>query len=259
MAEPVETTVNVGGVDVTVLRGGTGKPLLMLHDELGYPGWMPWNDELAKNYEFIIPLQPAYGKTPKVDWIMSYRDLGGFYAQMLRAMNVSGAVGMGFSGGAFAAAEMLAADPDVFSKVVLTGPMGLRPTEGEITDFLALTIRTHLRATVANWETPLFGKIYGGEMTPEQFEMFEDARTETSRIGWEPFMFNPSLPHLLGGITTPTLLVWGTADTYTPYGCIEAYRKAIPHAEVAEIEGAGHRPEIENTDKFVAAVTKFLG
>ena len=31
-------------------------------------------------------------------------------------------------------------------------------------------------------------------MTPEQFELFEDARAETARLGWEPFMFNPSLP-----------------------------------------------------------------
>jgi hypothetical protein len=26
-------------------------------------------------------------------------------------------------------------------------------------------------------------KIYGGEMTPDQFEAFEDARSETARIG----------------------------------------------------------------------------
>ena len=31
-------------------------------------------------------------------------------------------------------------------------------------------------------------------MTPAQYEAFEDARTETSRLGWEPYMHNPSLP-----------------------------------------------------------------
>jgi hypothetical protein len=34
-------------------------------------------------------------------------------------------------------------------------------------------------------------------MTPEQFEAFEDARAETARLGWEPYMHNPSLPYLL--------------------------------------------------------------
>ena len=34
-------------------------------------------------------------------------------------------------------------------------------------------------------------------MTVEQFERLEDARAETARLGWEPFMFNPSLRHHL--------------------------------------------------------------
>ena len=143
--------------------------------------------------------------------------------------------------------------------MVLVGPMGLKPAEDEITDFFALTIRRHLRATVADPDrTPEFAKIYGGEMTPEQFEAFEDARAETARIGWEPFMFNPSLPYLLRGVKTPTLLVAGTSDELVPRGCIDAYRKAISGAQVAEIKGAGHRPEIENEAEFVQAVKKFL-
>ena len=79
-----------------------------------------------------------------------------------------------------------------------------------------------------------------------------------ARIGWEPFMFNPSLPYLLRGVKTPTLLVAGTRDEFVPRGCIDAYRKAISGAQVAEIKGAGHRPEIENEAEFVQAVKKFL-
>ena len=56
----------------------------MFHDELGFPGWMGWNDRLAAAYELIVPMQPGYGRTPRVDWIRSYRDLGGFYARMVR-------------------------------------------------------------------------------------------------------------------------------------------------------------------------------
>ena len=36
--------VGVGDTPVTVLRAGEGPPLLILHDELGYPGWMQWNE-----------------------------------------------------------------------------------------------------------------------------------------------------------------------------------------------------------------------
>ena len=80
-------------------------------------------------------------------------------------------------------------------------------------DIFPITMRTHLRATVADPHgTPEFLKLYGGEMTPEQFEAFEDARAESARIGWEPYMHNPALPYLLRGTKTPTLLVWGTKD-----------------------------------------------
>ena len=136
---------------------------------------------------------------------------------------------IGFSAGGYIAAEMLAADQRIFSKAVLVAPMGIRPEQGEIFDIFPITIRTHLRATVADpFKTPEFAKLYGGEMTAEQFEAFEDARAEAARIGWEPYMHNPSLPHLLHGTKTPTLLVWGTADHVVPRGCIDAYKKAIP-------------------------------
>jgi pimeloyl-ACP methyl ester carboxylesterase len=44
-----------------------------------------------------------------------------------------------------------------------------------------------------------------------------------------------------------------------PRGCIDAYRAAIPEAQVVEIAGAGHRPEIENVAEFDRAIRKFLG
>src|SRR4030095_2550856 len=117
---------------------------------------------------------------------------------------------IGFSAGGFIAAEMAASDPKIFSHVILVAPMGLKPTTGEIMDIFPLTIRSYLRSTVADPASPEFGKIYGGEMTPEQFEAFEDARAETARIGWEPYMHNPSLPYLLQSAKNlPTLLVWG--------------------------------------------------
>jgi pimeloyl-ACP methyl ester carboxylesterase len=259
VANWTETTANIAGTDLVLIRGGRGKPLLMLHDELGYPGWMSWNEALAAEHELIIPLQPGFGKTPRLDWIRNYRDLGGFYAQVVRELNLDPIDVIGFSAGGFIAAEMAAADPKMFSHMVLVAPMGLKPTEGEITDIFPLTVRSYLRRTVADPGAPEFGKIYGGEMTPEQFEAFEDARTETARIGWEPYMHNPSLGYLLQGVKhLPTLLVWGTKDAIVPKGCIQAYQNAIKGARVVEIANVGHRPEIENSQEFVRAVSAFL-
>jgi pimeloyl-ACP methyl ester carboxylesterase len=254
-----EEKLNVAGAELTMVKGGAGKPLLILHDELGYPGWMTWNETFAHDRTLLIPLQPGYAKTSKLDWIMDYRDLAGFYSQVLREMKLDPIDVVGFSAGGFIAAEMAAADPRIFSKMVLVAPMGIKPAQGEIMDIFPITMRTHLRATVADpFNTPEFTKLYGGEMTPEQFEAFEEARAESARIGWEPYMHNPSLPHLLRGTKTPTLLVWGTADKVVPRGCIDAYKQAIPDAQIALINNVGHRPEIENSAEFERVVTKFL-
>lgn len=259
MANWTEETVKVAGTELVLVRGGSGRPLLMLHDELGYPGWVSWNDALAEKWEFIIPLQPGFGQSPRLDWIRSYRDLGGFYARVLREMNLAPIDVIAFSAGGYIAAEMAASDPNIFSRMILSAPMGLKPTEGEIFDFLAVTIRTCLMQTVSNPEAPDFAKLYGGDMTPEQFELFEDARSETARLGWEPFMYNPSLGHLLEGVThLPTLLVWGEEDAVVPRGCIDAYQNAIPSAQVVTIPQVGHRPEVEDPETFIQVVKAFL-
>ena len=72
-----EETIDVAGVRLAMVKGGSGKPLVIFHDELGYPGWMTWNESLAHEHELYIPLQPGFGKTPRLDWVRTYRDLAG--------------------------------------------------------------------------------------------------------------------------------------------------------------------------------------
>ena len=82
MIKSAEETLNVAGEKLVVVRGGSGKPLLIFHDELGYPGWMTWNETMAHERALLIPLQPGFGKTPKIEWVRTYRDLAGFYSQV---------------------------------------------------------------------------------------------------------------------------------------------------------------------------------
>ena len=118
MINQTEETHKVAGAELVMVKGGSGKPLLILHDELGYPGWMTWNESFAHERTLLIPLQPGYGKTPKLDWVRTFRDLGGFYSQVLREMKLDPIDVIGFSAGGFIAAEMAAADPRIFSKMV---------------------------------------------------------------------------------------------------------------------------------------------
>ena len=72
-------------------------------------------------------------------------------------------------------------------------------------------------------------------------------------------MHDRSLPQRLAGVHgVETLIVWGDADQVVPRGCAEAYAAALPAARLETIPGAGHRPEIEDRERFVALVGEFL-
>lgn len=258
VAEAVlEERIEIDATPFVLLKGGEGTPLLILHDELGFPGWMEWNDALAGARAQIIPLQPGFGRSAPLPWVKDYRDLAAYYARLVRQLGAPVDV-IGFSAGAYLGAEMAVLDPGLFRKLILVGPLGVKPTEGEIFDFLAVTARTHVAATVSKRDAPEFAKIYGGEMGPEQFKLFEAARAETSRLGWKPFMYDPALPALLKGVSNPTLLIRGDEDIVCPQSCVDVYASSLPNAQVSIMKKVGHRPEIEDSKAFVSLVQTFL-
>ena len=74
-----------------------------------------------------------------------------------------------------------------------------------------------------------------------------------SSLFFEPF----GLPHLLRGISIPSLVVWSSADAIVPRSCAEAYRDALG-GHYAEIPG-GHMAEYEAPDALAALVEELLG
>ncbi len=255
-----ESTVNVGGTGVALLRSGSGRTVLVLHEELGHPGWLSWHRALAGDHSLLLPVHPGFGALPRADWVAGVRDLAGFYARMLRHMALGPVDVIGFSLGGWIAAEMAAADAGQFRSMTLVAPGGVRPPQGEILDLFIVTGRAYLDASVHDASaTPEFASLYGGEATPEQFEAWEDARAESARLAWKPYMHNPSLPHLLEGVEgLPTLIVWGREDGIIPVSAGEAYARAITGSELLVLDGCGHRPEIEQASSFVSSLRAFL-
>ncbi len=255
-----EEKVHVAGADLTFVKGGKGKPLLVLHEELGYPGWLQWHSELARDHEVLIPLQPGFAKTERIDWIANIRDLAGFYGRVIRELKLTPVDVIGFSTGGWIAAEMAAQNFQQLHRMALVAAAGIRPPTGEIMDIFTVTARAYLASTVLDpGNTPEFGKLYGGERTPEQFEAFEDARSEIARLAWEPYFFGNSLPKLLEGVSgLPTLIIWGRQDPVIPLSAGEAYNKAIAGSRLAVLDQCGHRPEIEKGAEFVKLVREFF-
>jgi len=254
-----EEVWQAGADKVTVREGGSGKRLLVLHEELGSPGWIRWNEALGRERKLLTPIHPGFGGTARIDWIANVRDLAGLYARMLREQKLAPIEVIGFSLGGWIAAEMAANDPSLFSSMVLVAPVGIRPPEGEIRDLFREPALAYLRRSVADESTSEFAALYGGGDTPEQYEAFEDARAETARLAWQPYMYNPSLPHLLEAAgNVPALIVWGRQDAIVPFSAAAVFQRALKRSKLAAFDKCGHRPEVEACDQFVKTVTDFL-
>jgi len=253
--------IELGTLHLQAVTAGSGRPLLVLHDEMGYPGWMGWQRALAETHTLTIPLAPGFGRAPRIEWLSSVRDLACVYARLVRRLGLAPVDVIGFSFGGWVAAEMLANDAALFRRLVLVAPLGIKPDEGVILDAFQLTHRAQLEATVRDPEgTPEFAELYGGVASPEQVEAFDDARAESARLAWQPYMHNPSLPYLLEGLgaRVPTLIIAGEDDSVVPQSAMASYRRALGTADLAVLPRCGHRPEIESRADFLALVQKFL-
>ncbi|MDG2112304.1 MAG: alpha/beta fold hydrolase, partial [Actinomycetota bacterium] len=62
----------------------------------------------------------------------------------------------------------------------------------------------------------------------------------------------------LGGITTPTLVVYGDQDGVTPPSLSKQLAEGIPGAELVEIADAGHLANQERPEQFNDVVYEFL-
>jgi len=256
-AEWREHTVALGALKLRMMRGGAGRPVLVLHHDIGTPDTLPFYAALAARFDVIVPNHPGFGeKSERAAWLRHPRDLAALYQWLLAELGVEGAslVGLGFGG--WIAAEMASQAPRAFKKLVLVGAMGLKPEHGVIADQALVSYIDYVRLGFSDQAT--FDRLFGAEPETSRLEHWDLNREMSFRIAWKPYMYNPTLPHLLGGIATPALVVWGRDDRIVPLECGERYAKALPRARLEIVERAGHFVEMETPDELARLVIAFV-
>ena len=249
-------TVPIAGAALHVARAGSGTPLLLLHHDIGTLDRLPFYDALAQQFTVLIPSHPGYDKSERPAWMRNVRDVAVVHQWLLGQLGLTDVsiVGLGFGG--WIAAEMATMAPRAFKRLVLVGAMGIKPERGEIADQALVSYIDYVRLGFS--DQSVFDRLYGAETPVKTLEQWDLNREMTFRIAWKPYMYNASLPHLLGGVTTPTLVVWGRKDRVVPLECGERYVKALPQARLSVIEGAGHFVEMEKPDELSKVVGGFL-
>jgi pimeloyl-ACP methyl ester carboxylesterase len=255
-----EAFVEAAGLRIQLRRGGRGAPLLILHGELGVPAWLRAYTLLARHFTVYVPSLPGFGRSERPDWIVGVRDLAAWVTWFVRDLGLPCPLPViGSSLGGWVAAEIATMNAALFTKMVLVGAAGLPPDEGHVWDYFVHGSQEAFAQ--AFWEpakAPEYAEHYGRPWTPEEELQAEQNRQMAARLLWKPYMRSHTLPALLRGVATPTLVVWGREDAVIPLSVGQRYARAIPGATAKVLDRCGHMPEMEQPEAFVEAVLDFL-
>ena len=147
--------------------------------------------------------------------------------------------------------------PADLSKLVLVGAMGIKPPQGDILDLAITGYMDYARAGFHDQNA--FDKVYGAEPSIDQLEMWDVCREMSFRIAWKPYMYSQTLPHLLGAVKVPSLVVWGDDDKVVPISAGRRYLGALPDARLEIVKACGHCVDMEQPDTLAKLVTNFIG
>jgi pimeloyl-ACP methyl ester carboxylesterase len=250
-----ESVVEVAGAKLHVARAGTGRPVLVLHHDIGSPDRLAFYDDLADRFDVLVPHHPGFGKSERPQWLRSVRDVAVIYQWLLSDLGVERAslIGLGFGG--WIAAEMATMAPRDFHRLVLVGAMGLKPPDGDIFDQAIVSYIDYARAGFHDQQA--FVRIYG-DVSTDQLVEWDLCREMSFRIAWKPYMYNQTLPQLLGGVRATALVVWGDDDQIVPRSAGERYAALLPNASFEMVRAAGHCVEMEQPDQLARLVGAFI-
>ena len=108
-----------------MMRGGAGRPLLILHGAGGMGSWAPYMADLATRHDVIVPEHPGFGASDTPDWLDTIPDLANFYLDVLDQLDLQNVDLVGFSIGGWIAAELAARNTRRLASLTLVAAAGI--------------------------------------------------------------------------------------------------------------------------------------
>jgi len=251
-----DVSVKVRDVSVRVHRAGRGPTVLFLHGAGGYAQWLPFFDTLADGYELLVPEHPGYGLSDDPPFIRNVPDMAMFYLDFIETLGLDRIHLIGHSLGGWIAAEMLIRDRARCASLTLLAPAGIR-VEGVPTGDLFIWAPDETARNL--FHNQRFAEIMLALQPSEaQMDIILKNRFTTTKLGWQPRLFNPDLEKWLHRIKLPSLIVWGAQDKVIPAAYAAKWQDRLPDPRLLMLDECGHIPQIEKADAVAREVRDFL-
>ena len=257
-----EETVAVwqGRVRMRALVDGAGPPLVYFHGPFGLT-WDPFLAELARSFTVYAPEHPgtAPGAHDDIYHLDTLWDLVLCYDELLTALKIDEAVLLGHSFGGMVACEVAATYPRRARKLALIAPLGFWRDTERVVNWMMLSPAELPRHVFSDPGSAAAGHLMGPSEPPEAAA---EARVRlmwamgaTGKFIWP--LPDKGLKKRIHRVSAPTLLIWGKEDRLVPAVYADEFTSRLPAARVQTVDGAGHAPQLERSERVARMIREF--
>ncbi len=242
--------------------GGSGKPLVLIHGELGdsQQHWSPVFEALAQHFQILAPDLPGFGVSAPLP-MPSYQNYLNWLQLLLDMLNIGGPLWlMGHSFGAVLSRLFSAENTEYVARLVLIDGGDEFHAPGCLRPLIRLPVLAnpiiHLLSQRASFENGLKRAIADEKMLTPEFV----ANAQAASPGFVAALRQVALttPPTLRTPTCPTLVIWGEQDRLSSVESGRQVAAEINGAKFAIVPRAAHMPQVEQPEAFLQVARPFL-
>lgn len=236
---------------------GCGDPVLLLHGWGGNLEHFSWLQKLLKNQFTIYTVDlPGFGLSSPPKKIWGSTEYANLIATFINSTKIVSPILIGHSFGGKIIIKLVTSNLIKAKKIVLISSAGVRLKKSFKINLMIYSFK-FLKNLV---QLPIIKNIFGSK-----FELYRKKFGSNDYRNANGIMrailvnsINEDLTALLPHIEAPTLLLWGDMDPSTPIRAGHIMKQLIPRSELKIFPGSGHFPFLDNYEKVIIELKKFL-
>jgi len=264
-----ERRLTLNGFATSVLEGGEGAPVVLLHGPGAYGAqWINTIPALVRTHRVIAPDLPGHGASEFFDGAPTPQRVAGWLDDLIECTCAKPPVLVGHTLGGAIAARFAADGSRLLAALVLVDTLGLaafRPAPA-----FGAALQAYLHAPTERthddlWSQCVFDLPGVQQRLGHEWQLIKAANLNgagasaiSALNSWMNEFGIPAISaEVLKRIDTPTTLIWGRHDRATPLAVAEAASKQYSWP-MAVIDGAADAPMLEQPEAFVSALRRAL-
>lgn len=252
----VPDQAKVDGTPVAYRRQGDGPATVFFHGAGFTRMWLPMYECCASSLDFIAPEHPGMGETPLVAGLEVLDDLTLHYDTFFDRIGLDKFHLIGYSGGAWMAAEYASFFYKRLKSLTLLAPVGMKVPDHPVANIFEMS-PDELFSHLFHDQSGIADCLPNFDDPDEPAQMSCEIAALKLLFG-NPFRYNPKLPRRLGRVQCPVLCVAAQHDALVPIEVVEEYRRSFARSTLVMVPAVGHGLVVERPDAVAEVLVGFV-